>query len=300
MSELVCKVDGGGKVEKAPQLQATWSSQGEAVKASKRRSFFDLPTETRVQIYKSFADLPVSDQAFKPNTYASRSLFTTALDRERLQLIATRGSLRLVCRQICFEWSPVFYATTTFELEGEGAKNLTRFENALRCYPAFYGLRRLSYELTVGDRLSYLWFKTEEVSQFASFLRRHIKSLDSLQEIILSANARHVISVVVGTDASSWENLWDGACGTDLVGSDWEHLCRYFQDYRAYNAEPLLRGWSAARRMKYAKCELPEVDGTPATHYDVSTVQVVFRKPGTSAPPAAASWVELPWEDPGE
>ena len=123
-------------------------------------SFLEMPTEIRLQIYGYFKDIPESATASSEIS-----------DRE--QILQTRDSLHLICRVVNKEWWPLFYASFTIAIGGEGDKSLERLEMDFLLQPLPHkltNLRSLSYRITTDRTVSLGWLHTQEAAHLAGIL----------------------------------------------------------------------------------------------------------------------------------
>ena len=243
------------------------SEHGNSEIATQTLTFLDLPTEVRLQVYGYLSTFINAESA---NSVKQR--------RERSQVLTTRYSLQLVCRQITTEWSPLFYATTTIVANGVSRLNEMTREFGKRSFSGpepfidffranchghlFTTVRRISYE-EKGDN----WLRSTSwigSGYLAAYLRKDIAYFPRLEEIEFRAKLYNSC-IAQKNDATSLKRLW----------SQLSDVCKI--------VTPLTSGgggsddWTVARRMRFRD---PQILGIRHYGVDGAMLQVLLRKAG--------------------
>ncbi|OQV00168.1 hypothetical protein CLAIMM_05701 [Cladophialophora immunda] len=267
-------------------------SEGEGQK--KPLLFLDLPTEIRLKVYENFTSIP-------PKTDDKEGKL------ERSNVIRTRHSLQLTCRQINREFLPLFYATTTIIVRGVSmvpVRGPPEQRNGLRRIPSEFELGFLKpsllgvpspSKLTRIRRLIYeiLWDlfepRGQRVDSLFPVLERYAKALESLEEVVL-IGLPYPNDTDYADDKNQWEPIWSRV--SDRVqGRSWTKLeCHFFNRLRPHGYD---RTWSSIRRMHF------EYSSRMVRSRDwVDEVQLVFRKGVKPLAQPKDGWVELPGRTP--
>lgn len=256
-------------------------------------TLLELPAEVRLEIFGYFRNLP-------------EEIATGHDEITRTRQMQARAALRLVCKQISSEWSPIFFATTTVVLNVCKNRTLERVESTFLAQPIadrLANLRKLSYEVSTTEHhlVSLGISQTRKLFLLAGILSTHKALFASLGEVLLSARALPVFlrtkNLLHTEDGEFWNHLWRTTSDNLRGGHWWDIYVRFREQLPSNTPEP----WSVIRKMQYETTDETTLffPSYRRRTYRVDVVQLVFRKPPMSTLTSTAldGWVELPWED---
>lgn len=243
-------------------------------------SFLDLPAEIRLQVYGHFVTIPAA---------------TTRTSKEqidhRAEVILTRYSLQLLCRQISAEWSPLFYSTTTITVNGAVRyKELSRtqvhsaglspdlFESnfllADQSLHILNAIKRIHYDATIQEGFYRRNTDYAGMQELSNIIATHHDVLTSLEEITLlsSGISQKTCQALRKGYSLKWCWLYSTA-----------HRAGGHKGWRDAQ-KCLIANWTAIRRMHLQR---------EGARQSFDQVALVFRKAGLPAIANADGWVEV-------